>query len=264
MPFEYKTIVLSSENSVWKLQINRPESLNALNLLVLSEMGEALRVISEMDFEDAKALIITGQGEKAFVAGADIKEMASLSAEEATQFSKKGQSVFSELELMKIPVIAAVNGFALGGGLELALGCDFMFASENAKMGFPEVSLGLIPGFGGTVRLARAVGLRKARELIFSGDMLTAAEALDLGLVNKVVPSGELMQAVQKRVESILNKGPMAVSIAKKSIHQAWDLQIDEALAMEADQFGELFETEDSQEGMKAFMEKRKAKFTGH
>ncbi len=133
MPFEYKTIVLSSENSVWKLQINRPESLNALNLLVLSEMGEALRVISEMDFEDAKALIITGQGEKAFVAGADIKEMASLSAEEATQFSKKGQSVFSELELMKIPVIAAVNGFALGGGLELALGCDFMFASEMRR-----------------------------------------------------------------------------------------------------------------------------------
>jgi enoyl-CoA hydratase len=264
MQFDYKTIQLESVNSIWKLIINRPDSLNALNLQVLSEMGEALRLISEMSFEDARALIITGSGQKAFVAGADIKEMASLSADEATQFSKKGQSVFYELELMRIPVIAAVNGFALGGGLELALGCDFIYASDNAKMGLPEVSLGLIPGFGGTVRLSRAVGLRKARELIFSGDLITAAEAQLFGLVNKVFPQSDLMTQVMKRIESILSKGPMAVSAAKKSVQAAWDLQIDDALEMEAEQFGELFETEDSKEGMKAFIEKRKAQFTGN
>jgi enoyl-CoA hydratase len=264
MQFDFKTIQLESVNSIWKLIINRPDSLNALNLQVLSEMGEALRLISEMSFEDARALIITGSGQKAFVAGADIKEMASLSADEATQFSKKGQSVFYELELMRIPVIAAVNGFALGGGLELALGCDFIYASDNAKMGLPEVSLGLIPGFGGTVRLSRAVGLRKARELIFSGDLITAAEAQLFGLVNKVFPQSDLMTQVMKRIESILSKGPMAVSAAKKSVQAAWDLQIDDALEMEAEQFGELFETEDSKEGMKAFIEKRKAQFTGN
>lgn len=263
MQFEYKTIQLESENGVWKLTVNRPESLNALNIQVLSEMAEALRLISEMAFDDAKALVITGSGQKAFVAGADIKEMSGLNSEEAVQFSRKGQSVFHELELMKIPVIAAVNGFALGGGLELALGCDFIFASESAKMGFPEVSLGLIPGFGGTVRLARAIGLRKARELIFSGDIITAQDALQFGLVNKVVPQAELMAAVMKRLENILNKGPIAVSAAKKSVQAAWDLQIDEALQMEAEQFGELFQTEDTQEGMKAFVEKRKAQFTG-
>lgn len=263
MQFEFKTIQLESDNAVWKLTINRPENLNALNLQVLSEMGEALRLISEMSFEDAKALVITGAGQKAFVAGADIKEMSALSADEAVQFSRKGQSVFQELELMKIPVIAAVNGFALGGGLELALGCDFIFASENAKLGFPEVSLGLIPGFGGTVRLSRAVGLRKARELIFTGDMITATEAQTLGLVSRVVPQAELQQAVTHRLEAILNKGPLAVCSAKKTIQGAWDMQIDEAMLMEADQFGELFHSEDTREGMKAFVEKRKAKFTG-
>lgn len=263
MQFEYKTIQLQSENAIWKLTINRPDSLNALNLQVLSEMGEALRMISEMSFEDAKALLITGQGSKAFVAGADIKEMSSLDRDEATQFSRKGQSVFQELELLNIPVIAAVNGFALGGGLELALGCDFIYAADNAKMGFPEVSLGLIPGFGGTVRLARAVGLRKARELIFTGDLITAAEALQSGLVNKVLPQAELLPAVMKRFEAILNKGPMAVGSAKKAVQMAWDLQIDEALQMEAEHFGELFETQDSKEGMKAFIEKRKAQFVG-
>jgi enoyl-CoA hydratase len=261
---DFKTIQLTSENAVWKLTVNRPESLNALNIQVLSEMGEALRLISEMSLEDAKALIITGSGAKAFVAGADIKEMSALSVDEAVQFSRKGQSVFHELELMKIPVIAAVNGFALGGGLELALGCDFIYAADNAKMGLPEVSLGLIPGFGGTVRLARAVGLRKASELIFSGDMLSAHEALMMGLVNKVVPQAELMTAVQKRLEGILNKGPVAIAAAKKSVQAAWDLNIDEALHYEADQFGELFQTEDTKEGLAAFVEKRKAQFKGH
>lgn len=264
MGSEYKTILLESENAVWKLTINRPESLNALNLQVLSEMADAIRLISEMAFDDAKALIITGSGQKAFVAGADIKEMSSLSTEDALQFARKGQSVFHELNLLKIPVIAAVNGFALGGGLELALGCDFIYAADTAKMGLPEVSLGLIPGFGGTVRLARAVGMRRAREMIFTGDMISAAEGLQYGLVNKVVAQAELMPAVMKRLESILNKGPIAIGVAKKSMQAAWDMQIDEALQMEAEHFGELFQTEDTVEGMKAFVEKRKAQFTGN
>lgn len=260
---EYKTLKIDNKNGVWTLMVNRPDSLNALNMQVLNEMGEALRAISEMSFEDAKALIVTGSGEKAFVAGADIKEMSHLSSDEALQFSRKGQSVFHELQLLKIPVIAAVNGFALGGGLELALACDFIYASDTAKMGLPEVSLGLIPGFGGTVRLSRAVGVRRAREMIYSGDMMTAAEALHYGLVNKVVPLAELMATVQKRLDTILSKGPVAVGMAKKSIQGTWDMQIDEALAFEAELFGELFQTEDTKEGLKAFMEKRKAQFKG-
>lgn len=263
MGHEFRTLKLENKNGIWTMIVNRPEALNALNLQVLNDMAEALRLISEMSFEDAKALVITGAGEKAFVAGADIKEMSSLNSDEAIQFSKKGQSVFHELELMKIPAIAAVNGFALGGGLELALSCDFIYASENAKMGLPEVSLGLIPGFGGTVRLARTIGLRKARELIFSGDMISASEALQMGLVNKVVPQAELLSTVYKRLESILSKGPVAVGVAKKSIQSTWDLQIDDALAFEAEHFGELFQTEDTQEGIKAFIEKRKAQFKG-
>ncbi|MFN8790439.1 MAG: enoyl-CoA hydratase/isomerase family protein [Bdellovibrionales bacterium] len=263
MAHEYKTLTLKSDHAIWTLTINRPDSLNALNLQVLNEMGEALRFISEMKYEDARALIITGSGAKAFVAGADIKEMAALSSDEAVQFAKKGQSVFHELELLKIPVIAAVNGFALGGGLELALSCDFIFASDNAKLGLPEVSLGLIPGFGGTVRLSRAVGLRKARELIFSGDMITAQEALAMGLVNRVVPQAELLPTVQKRLESILSRGPIAVGRAKASIQATWDLQIDEAMVCEADHFGHLFDTEDTREGLTAFLEKRKAAFKG-
>ena len=260
---EFKTLKVENMAGVWTLMIHRPESLNALNVQLLNEMGEFLRTISEMKFEDAKALIVTGAGEKAFVAGADIKEMSSLNPQEALQFSRKGQSVFHELQLLRIPVIAAVNGFALGGGLELALACDFIYASENAKVGLPEVSLGLIPGFGGTVRLSRAIGVRKAREMIFSGDVLTAQEAFQMGLINRVVPQNELRQAVHKRLDSILSKGPVAVGVAKRSIQSTWDLQVDEALAFEAELFAELFQTDDTREGLSAFVEKRKPQFKG-
>lgn len=262
--FSYKTINLElKDNAVWVLTIQRPEALNALNSQVLTEMGDALRQVGEMNFENSRALIITGSGAKAFVAGADIKEMVGLNEEQAQAFAQRGQSIFHELNLLKIPVIAAVNGFALGGGLELALGCDFIFASENAKFGLPEVSLGLIPGFGGTVRLARAVGLRKARELTFTGEMIGATEALSLGLVNKVVPAGELMEAVMKTVNVILSRGPVAVAAAKKSINQAYELEIEEAQKTEARHFGELFSTEDVREGTTAFIEKRKPVFKG-
>src|SRR4051812_18323563 len=171
MAFEYQNIKFEhKENGIWRLTLNRPEALNALNSALLNEMADAFRHLAELSFEDVRALIITGSGEKSFVAGADIKEMLDMNEDQAVQFSKRGQSIFHEISLLKIPVIAAVNGFALGGGLELALACDFMIASENAKFGLPEVSLGLIPGFGGTVRLPRAVGMRKARELTFSGE----------------------------------------------------------------------------------------------
>ncbi len=260
----YQTLNLEQKpNGVWLLTINRPESLNALNSTVLNEMGEALRQIGEMPYEDARALIITGAGEKAFVAGADIKEISALDEEKAMAFAQRGQSIFYELTLLKIPVIAAVNGFALGGGCELALGCDFIYASENAKFGLPEVSLGLIPGFGGTVRLARAVGQRRARELTYTGGMITAAEAQAMGLVNKVFPAGELMAGVMKTVEAILSKAPIAVGYAKRSINQGWDLDIEAAQKNEANIFADLFNTEDVKEGTSAFIEKRKAQFKG-
>lgn len=260
----YQAIQLTSQaNGVWTLTINRPESLNALNSVVLNEMGEALRQIGEMHYTNARALIITGSGAKAFVAGADIKELADLNEEQALQFALRGQSVFHELSLLKIPVIAAVNGFALGGGCELALACDFIYASENAKFGLPEVSLGLIPGFAGTVRLSRAVGGRRAKELTYSGQMISAQEALDYGLVNKVVPAENLMAEVQKTVDQILAKAPIAVGAAKISINQAWDMDIDSAQKNEARIFAELFHTADVKEGTKAFMEKRKPQFHG-
>ena len=251
------------DHGVWLLTINRPEALNALNAQVLNEMAEAIRQISEMDYESAKALVITGHGEKSFVAGADIKEMLDMNPEQAKAFAQKGQSVFHELNLLKIPVIAAVNGFALGGGLELALGCDFMIASENAKFGLPEVSLGLIPGFGGTVRLTRAVGIRKARELTFTGEMIKADEALNLGLVSAVVPQNELMATVNKKLEMILAKSPLAVGQAKFSINQGIDLETEKALDNEADIFAHLFGSHDTAEGTKSFIEKRKPNFKG-
>ena len=264
MGFEYQNIKLENkENGVWVLTLNRPESLNALNTALLNEMAEALRYLSELTYEDAKALVITGAGEKSFVAGADIKEMTDMNEDQAMQFAKRGQSIFHEISLLKIPVVAAVNGFALGGGLELALSCDFIYASENAKFALPEVSLGLIPGFGGTVRLTRAVGIRRARELTYSGEMITAAQALDMGLVNHVLPQADLLTAVMKKIELILSRSPLAVGHAKRSINQAMDLQTEAALENEAQIFGTLFISADTKEGTRAFVEKRKPVFKG-
>jgi enoyl-CoA hydratase len=263
MPLKFQTLKVENTGNVWTLAINRPQALNALNTQVLNEMAEFLRSVSEMDYEHARGLVVTGEGEKAFVAGADIREMSDLNEEQAAAFAERGQAIFHELNLLNIPVVAAVNGFALGGGLELALACDFIVASENAKLGLPEVSLGLIPGFGGTVRLSRAVGIRKARELIYTGDMITAAEALEWGLVNKVVPQAELMSTSQKIIARMIERAPLAISHAKKSINQTWDMEIEEAQKVEAQHFGELFRTEDVREGTKAFVEKRKPQFKG-
>jgi enoyl-CoA hydratase len=255
--------VNQEERGLWILTIDRPKALNALNVQVLHEMALFLRQIGEMSFSDARALIITGAGEKAFVAGADIKEISELSSDQAYEFAQKGQSVFQELGFLKIPVVAAVNGFALGGGCELALACDYIYASENAKFGLPEVGLGLIPGFAGTVQMPRAVGLRKARELIFTGKMLSAQEALSMGLVNQVCPPAELIATVKKSLELVLDKSPLSVAQAKKSIQQSWDLDMDKALENEAELFSGLFNHLDVKEGTLAFIEKRRAQFKG-
>jgi len=260
----YKTISLTHDGPIWTLTIDRPKALNALSSEVLGEMGEALRLLSEMSFDHARALIVTGAGEKAFVAGADIKEISTLNEEQAVQFARRGQTIFHELALLKIPSVAAVNGFALGGGCELALACDFIYASEKAKFGLPEVSLGLIPGFAGTVRLPRAVGLRRARELIFSGEIIGAEEAFRMGLANKVVSADQLMLEVRKKIDLILSRSPGAISQAKKSLNQAWDMEIEEAQKMEAEKFAELFTGEDWKEGTAAFIEGRKPAFQGH
>lgn len=264
MSFDYQNIKLEADtNGVWTLTLNRPEALNALSMPLLNEMGDALRQLSEMDFDHAKVLVITGSGVKSFVAGADIKEMIGMNSDQAHFLAEKGQAIFQELNLLKIPVIAAVNGFALGGGCELALGCDFIIASDNAKFGLPEVSLGLIPGFGGTVRLTQAVGIRKAKELIFTGEIISADEAKRLGLVSEVVPQSELMAAVNKKIAMMLTKSPLAIASSKKSIREAYNLEIDSALKNEADIFSVLFESEDTKEGTSAFLEKRKPQFKG-
>lgn len=264
MNFNFQTLKIESRPlGVWILRLSRPEAMNALNSQLLNEMAEFLRTIGELDFEHARALIITGEGDKAFVAGADIREISALDEDIAKNFAERGQSIFHEISHLKIPVIAAVNGFALGGGLELALACDFIIASENAKMGLPEVTLGLIPGFGGTVQLSRAVGLRKAREMTYTGEMITATEAEKIGLVNKVVSSADLLSTCEALIAKILLRAPMAVAHAKKSINQAWDLDVDEAHRNEARHFADLFRGEDVREGTKAFLEKRKPQFKG-
>ena len=261
---EWKNILLKNEeNGIWVLTMNRPQSLNALNQETITELDQALNKLMEMNFQQARALIITGRGEKAFVAGADIKEMQSLPFGQAREFALKGQKVFRKLEMLRIPVIACVNGFALGGGLELALSCDFIYASENSKFGLPEVSLGLMPGFGGCVRLAKVVGLNRAREMTMTGDMISANEANQIGLVQKIIPLPELIAHGKKVASNLLSKGPFAVASVKRVVIDGYDLSIDSALALEAEGFGRLFENSDSKEGMSAFVEKRKAQFQG-
>jgi len=259
----FSCLGLSYSGAVWTLTVQRPEALNALNSQVLGEIEQCVHFLRELPAGVLRVLVVTGAGEKAFVAGADIREMSTLTPLEAQTFAEKGQHVFRQLETLNCAVIAAVNGFALGGGLELALSCDFIYASENAKLGLPEVSLGLIPGFGGTVRLSRVIGMAKASEWILTGGMYSANEALAQGLVNKVVPANELMTVVMKTAELIASRGPVAVSHAKKSLMGAYDLEMDAALRWEASQFSALFSSLDTKEGTSAFIEKRKPVFLG-
>ena len=237
------------------LTIDRPKALNALNSEVLSDINQA---IDDIDLDTVRALILTGAGEKAFVAGADIGEMSELTKQEATEFSKLGNDVFRKIEQLDIPVIAAVNGFALGGGNELAMSCDIRLASDNAVFGQPETGLGITPGFGGTQRLMRLIPVGKAKEMIYAGNNIKADEAKDLGLVNEVYTVEELLPNAKKLAERIANNAPIAVRMSKHAMNTGIDEVMDEAIVTEENDFGNCFESEDQVEGMKAFLEKRK------
>ena len=256
-----ENIIFEKDNEIGLLTINRPKSLNALNPSTLKEMLDLLLELTVSS--DIKVLIITGAGDKAFVAGADIKEMVDFCPLEAGEFSNMGHLVFSTLEGLTIPTIAAVNGFALGGGCELALACDFIYASEKAKFGQPEINLGIIPGFGGTQRLARRVGIARAKEMIFTGQTLSAEEAVQIGLVNKVCSPDDLLPEVRKVAATLQSKSSLALRAAKEVIQHGLDVDLTNGCRFEKAAFSLLFSSQDQEEGMKAFLEKRKPKFSG-
>lgn len=260
MNFEQLTI--KKEGSVVVALISRPEALNALNQIVLRSLAALLDWVDGAT--DVRALVLTGAGEKAFVAGADIKQFENMTPAAAEDFGRAGQTLFDRLSSCRVPVIAAVNGFALGGGLELALACDFIYAADNARFGLPECTLGIMPGFGGTVRLPRRIGAGLARELAMTGNMLTAQEALACGLANKVVPSAELLGEAMKCANTIALRAPLAVAAIKKSIHEGASMTEADANKLEAKLFGQLFATADRTEGVHAFIEKRKPVFKGN
>jgi enoyl-CoA hydratase len=253
-------VELTRDGAVSILTINRPDKLNALSQEVLGDLSTTVEELSRDD--DARAAVITGTG-KAFVAGADIAAMRDMDEAQARGFGALGHGVFSTIEHLRIPVIAAVNGFALGGGCELALACDFIYASTKAKFGQPEVNLGIIPGFGGTQRLPRRVGVAMARELIYSGKMIDAQEALRIGLANALFEPEALLEAATKAAAEIATKGPLAIAASKRLIRDGIDIPLPQANKLERDAFGEGFGTADQTEGMTAFLEKRAPAFTG-
>ncbi|MEM4161415.1 MAG: enoyl-CoA hydratase-related protein [Thermoplasmata archaeon] len=255
---EYKYLRVEKKEGKCVVAINRPEKLNALSSEVLKELECAF--YETCCDESTGLLVITGIG-KAFVAGADIAEMRNFSAIEAEQYSLQGQKVFGMLEKMEIPVIAAINGYALGGGLELALSCDFRIASENALLGLPEITLGLVPGFGGTQKLARIVGIGKAKQMIMLGERISASEALQLGLVHRVVKAEELEREVETLAVKLLALGRVSLKTAKSLINASLDLPLAEGLNMEARAFALLFSGKEAKEGLEAFLAKRKPEF---
>ena len=248
-------ITYEVEGQIGIITINRPKALNALNSAVLDELDKTLDAV---DQEAIRCLILTGAGEKSFVAGADIGEMSTLTKAEGEAFGKKGNDVFRKLETFPIPVIAAVNGLALGGGCEISMSCDIRICSENAVFGQPEVGLGITPGFGGTQRLARIVGTGKAKEMIYGARNIKAEEAYRIGLVNNVYPAEELMPAAKKLASTIARNAPIAVRNCKRAINEGIQVDMDQAIVIEEKLFGSCFETCDQKEGMNAFLEKRK------
>ena len=256
----YETIKYEVIEAIGTITINRPDVLNALNMQVLKDLLAAIGEVAAD--ENVKVLILTGAG-RAFIAGADIAQMKDMGTIEGLAFSDLGHAVLTGLEGLNKPVIAAVNGFALGGGTEVTLGCDFIYASKKAKFGQPEVSLGIIPGFGGTQRLARTVGMNKARELIYTGEIIDADEAKRIGLVAEVYEPEELMEKVTKKASLLMSKGPAAISTAKRVINKGVDLSLDAGLELEKQAFSALFGSADQKEGMGAFLDKRKADFQG-
>lgn len=253
----YKNILISKEERTAVITINRPESLNALNALTINEISSALDELQ--NDHEVRVIILTGSGEKSFVAGADIKEFSNFNQEEAEELARNGQSsLFDKIENLNKPVIAAVNGFALGGGLELAMSCHIRYASENAKLGLPEVTLGLIPGYGGTQRLPKLVGKGIANEMIFSAKMIPAQKAKEIGLVNEVFPVEELLAKTKELASIIAKNSPMAISKAIKATNLS---DTDKGFETEIKSFGELFDMDDKKEGVSAFLEKRKPNF---
>jgi enoyl-CoA hydratase len=258
---EFQSVLIEVVDGIGVVTINRPQVLNALDSELVEELESALRDVERN--ADVKAVVITGAGEKAFVAGGDIKEMATMDPAAARAFAQRGHRLITFMEQMTKPIIAAVNGYALGGGLELALACDFIYASEKARLGLPEVTLGVIPGFGGTQNLPRLIGPNRAKELIFSGRQLTAQQAREWGLVNEVAPADELMTRVMELAKRIAQNGTLAVSSAKEAIVNGLNMTKENGLRLEGAVFGLLFDSEDQKEGMRAFVEKRPAAFKG-
>lgn len=254
----FENILVDRDGPLATITVNRPKSLNALNGRTLRELTQALR-----ECADSRCIILTGAGEKAFVAGADISEMAPMGPWQAREFSELGHVLTALIEDLPCAAIAAVNGYALGGGLELAVACDMIYASENARLGLPEVSLGVTPGFGGTQRLVRLVGKLRAKEMIFTGEMIDARRAFEIGLVNAVVPREKLLDHCKQVAEKVATRGPLAVARAKRLVERGYDIPLRAANRQEAESFALLFDTEDRREGMRAFVEKRPAKFTG-
>ncbi|RJP83622.1 MAG: enoyl-CoA hydratase/isomerase family protein [Desulfobacteraceae bacterium] len=259
---EYTNIIFQVNNNIAVITFNRPKALNALNQALLLEVTTALDEIQKN--QEIRVLILTGAGDKAFVAGADITELAkTLDSIQAKYFAEIGHRVMNRIQELPIPVIAAVNGFALGGGSEIALACDFIYASENAKFGLPEITLGLIPGFGGTQRLPRQIGKNMAKELIFTGKMINASTAYEIGMVNKVLPPETLMEEVMKTANTIASKGRVSLRAAKQAVNSGMDVDLATGCKLEIDAFSICMAGEDAKEGTSAFLEKRQPVFKG-
>ena len=258
---EFSNIILVIDSGIATVTFNRPKAMNALNLALLKEFDQALDQIA-LD-ESIRALILTGAGEKAFIAGADIGELATFNTLQAKIFSQAGHEVINRLQKIPIPVIAAVNGYALGGGSEMALACDFIYASTNAMFGLPEISLGLIPGFGGTQRLPRLIGRNRAKEMIFTGKMIGAEEAEKIGLVNRVCTPETLLNEVLKTARTIADKGKVSLRAAKEAINAGVDSDLVTGCRIEIDAFALCMASEDAREGTRAFLEKRPPQFKG-
>ncbi len=257
----FQNLIIKKELGIGWIIINRPSKLNALNMETINELASAFQDFA--DDPDVTAVIMTGTGEKAFIAGADIGELAELDADSGERYVMNGQELTRQMENFAKPVIAAINGFALGGGTEMALACHVRIASENAKMGQPEVKLGLIPGYGGTQRLSRLVGKGKAMELILTGKIISAQEALDMGLVNQVVPPEKLLSVCESMAKEMTANGPLALACGIEAINRGLDITLNEGLRLEAELFGKTCASEDSKEGTQAFLERRKPNFQG-
>ena len=255
----FETLAFAVRDRIATITINRPDKLNALNDATIGELGGAIELV--LAREDIGGALVTGAGTKAFVAGADIAELSMQGPLDGRARSRRGQHIFSRFEASPKPVIAAINGYALGGGCELALACHIRIAAEGARLGVPEVKLGIGPGYGGTQRLPRLIGKGRALELILTGEMVDAAEAYRIGLVNRVVPADDLLETAEGMLRRILAHGPLAVALCISAVNRGMETTLEEGLALEADHFGLLASTEDMREGMRAFLEKRPPRF---